>query len=83
MIVTFFSSTLRSPNGTALAAVAAIAFVCEAAGLTVRSGGLARTVVLQRRGPTVLLVEPGPETLSIRELPPGADAAAALAEAFR
>jgi hypothetical protein len=63
--------------------LAAMGFVEEAAGLTVRRGGRARTVVLQRRGPTALLVEPGPETLSIRELPLGSEGAAALADAVR
>jgi hypothetical protein len=63
--------------------LAAMGFVQEAAGLTVRRGGLARTVILQRNGPTALLVEPGPETLSIRELPPGSDCVAALADAVR
>lgn len=70
------------PAGAALR-LREMAFVEEAAGLTVRRGDLARTVVLHRMGTTALLVEPGPETLHVRELPAGEDATAALADAVR
>ncbi len=69
-----------TPAGPA-ARLRLMGFAETAAGLTVRKGGAARTVVLHRQGPTVLLLEPGPATLGVREFPRGADAVAALAGA--
>jgi hypothetical protein len=69
-----------SPAGAALR-LRSMGFSEETASLTVKREGNARTVILQRQGATALLIEPGPLTLSLRELPAGSDAIAGLAEA--
>jgi len=58
----------------------AMGFSEKTASLTVKRGGNARTAILQRQGATALLVDPGPVTLTLRELPEGMDAVAALVE---
>jgi hypothetical protein len=59
-----------------------LGFVQEAAALTVRQGGGARTLVLQRQGAATLLIEPAPDVLILRELPAGTDPAEALVAAI-
>jgi hypothetical protein len=59
----------------------AMGFSAQTASLTVKRSGTAQTVILQRQGPTALLVNPGPVTLTLRELPEGADPITALMEA--
>ena len=63
------------------ARLAGMAFSEETASLTVKREGMSRTVILQRQGATALLVEPGPQTLTVRELLADANPAAALLEA--
>ena len=58
----------------------ALGFSEKTASLTVKRGGSARTGVLQRQGATAVLVNPGPVTLTLRELPGGKDPVAALLE---
>ncbi len=76
----------KGPSGWAAAGAALrlrqLGFVQEAAGLTVREKGGARTVVLQRQGASALIVEPAPDALFLRELPQGADPADALVAAI-
>jgi hypothetical protein len=50
-----------------------------AAGLTVHEGGAATTRVLHRAGPSSLILEIGPTTLGIREVPPGQDPFSSIA----
>lgn len=59
-----------------------MAFSEETVSLTVRREGTARTMVLQRQGASAILFEPGPQTLTLRELPAGSDPSAALLEAL-
>jgi hypothetical protein len=69
-----------SPAGPALR-IRAMGFSENTASLTVKRGGRARTTVLQRQGATALLLDPGPSTLTLHELPADAQLTAALLEA--